>query len=324
MSTKHYSLIVLFAVVSILVSFYSGFFLKEITLKSKDFSETPRNYMPYFQDEIIIITKDKPRYTLIASTARFTSDNVLYKHRQKIFFFDGTSWQKMASDMYTENTDIKPTSYMPKWEIKDDPSLVLKQSVSGQVDIEKYKISFEVPTITNELGIRSLSNYTIFRSEADAEMTINGVQYDSNVLYTRTYSYNAAIESIAISNPIGIKTDWFAFWDENGNFYNVDETVVDDTKRGEYKSHSIAVFKDSEERVVKSFDNEIQKINTGTYQVKTSSPTEKEFYLNFINSFNKDETNKVVNNSIGQIEGYVTSDAGKTIKGFGIYEYIYQ
>jgi hypothetical protein len=79
-----------------------------------------------------------------------------------------------ASDVNSINLFIASTETIPKWLIKDDMSLVLKQSVEGEAQINNTKINFSVPSIENEMGIRSLSNYTEFRSEADGKLIIDG------------------------------------------------------------------------------------------------------------------------------------------------------
>ena len=79
MSTKQYFLVVIVVVISLLIAFYSGYFVKAKVNTS--------NLKPYFSDEIILITKEKPHLTLIAYSSRGSQDNKTYSHRQKAFFF---------------------------------------------------------------------------------------------------------------------------------------------------------------------------------------------------------------------------------------------
>lgn len=328
MSTKQYVLTIFTVVLTVLGSFYSGYFLKELITKNDDKNipqKTKREVIPYFNDEIVLITKDKPHYTLIANASRFSNENDSYTNRQKIFFFDGIQWTSKFSTVDSDSLSITTTPTIPKWEVIDDPSRVLKQSVKGNVQTDNSFIEFNVPLITNELGIRSLAGYTVFRSEANGELTIDGKKYVSYVLYTRTYSYNASIGLIALSkDPIGIGTDWIAFWDAEGNFYNIDETIVDDKEVGPYKSHSIAVLKDNEGRVKKSFTLNIQKNNDIGYDVNILEGINKTINTKFLNAVSRNPTNQFVDNKIGQLEGMIKLENGKVIKGFGIYEYIRQ
>src|SRR3989344_5041611 len=193
MSTKQYFLVVIVVVISLLIAFYSGYFVKAKVNTS--------NLKPYFSDEIILITKEKPHLTLIAYSSRRSQDNQTYSHRQKAFFFDGQEWKSRLSNADSNNKDITPTETIPNWEITIDPSLVLKQAIKGEVQIDNNNIKFDVPVINNEMGIRSLENYTLFRSESTGTLTIDGKAYESYVLYTRIYSYATAINQITVTDP---------------------------------------------------------------------------------------------------------------------------
>ena len=87
---------VIVVVISLLIAFYSGYFVKAKVNTS--------NLKPYFSDEIILITKEEPHLTLIAYSSRRSQDNITYSHRQKVFFFDGQGWKSKLS-----NTDSKAT-----------------------------------------------------------------------------------------------------------------------------------------------------------------------------------------------------------------------
>ncbi len=325
MSTKQYSIIVFVIVICTLISFYSGYFFKGSNKDDNTITDTDNTKtVPYFKDEIILITKDKPHYTLIAQASRSFKTDALFSHRQKVFFFDGKEWQSKASNITSGKSDIEKTAVIPSWEIKDDPSFVLRQSVKGSILINNNKIEFDVPELNNEIGIRSLVDYTLFRSESRGKLVIDGKEYESYVLYSRTYSQATSISLVEVSDPLGINTDWVAFWDLNGNFYNIDKTTVDDNYKGDYKSHTIAVYKDSDEKVQKSFTVDIQKKTDNGYQIKMLEKINSYLDVYFLNTVNKNITSSPYNWKTGQIEGSIRLDNGKVIKGIGIYEQLYQ
>lgn len=325
MSTKQYTFIVFIIVFSILGAFYSGFIIKSKLSIDDTEGQKPSNLMPYFSDELIMITKDQPHYTLIATASRYTKDNINYSQKHKIYYYDGTTWKYDTSTTKSDSIEIIDSTTIPKWKITDDPSRVLKQSVSGEISIDKKSISFDIPLILNEMGVRSSDNYTIFRSEADGKLTINGVTYDSNILYTRTYSYSASIGEIVLTEkPIGITTNWGAFWDQYGNFYNFDETIIAPDGIDPYKSHSISIFKDSEERIQKSFKLNVYKTEESKYLVEIGDKQNKILNLTLINSTERNPGVMRINNKVGQIEGEVKLESGRSVKGFGVFEYIYQ
>lgn len=327
MPTKHLLILIGVIVLTTLASFYSGFSLSKIYKKDNIVANNTNpddNLKPYFRDEIILISKEEPHYTVIAHVTRSLDQNSKYIHRQKMFFYDGKKWQNKSVSVSSDNSSIEKTALVLNWLVEDDPSLVLKQSVKGDLLIDKTNVKFEVPMITNEMGIRSLENYTIFRSEASGKLIVNGKEYDSNVLYTRIYSYATSIDMIEVSEPVGIDTDWVAFWDNEGNFYNIDETVVDSKIKGKYKSHSIAVFKDKDQKVQKSFTLDIQKKADLGYKISIMDKINSVIDVNFLNSVSKNTPSSPYTWMTGQLKGTVRLENGKTINGFGIYEQIYQ
>ncbi len=318
MTTKQYVFVVAIFVLSVLTSFYSGYFLKARSNTSQS------NLKPYSSDEIILISKDAPHYTLIAYASKTVKTKSSFSQRQKAFFFDGKTWQGDIASTTSVYSDIVSSPIIPKWNVIIDPTRVLKQSVSGEVQLNNNKVEFNVPEFDNELGIRSLPEYTQFRSETDGQIILNGKSYDSYVLYSRTYAYATSISSIVVTNPVGINSDWVAFWDTDGNFYHVDKTSVDNNYKGEYKSHSIAIYKDNLGRIQKSFVFDIQKVSTTGYKIKIPANINKNVNVNFLNEVDKNVTFSPYAWTTGQIEGEVITENGKRINGFGIYEQLYQ
>jgi len=212
MTTKQYVFVVAIFVLSVLASFYSGYFLKDLLIKANVGTDTSQsNLKPYFSDEIILISKNKPHYTLIAYSSRSSKKNLLFSQTQRVFFFDGNRWQKKFFNTDSKESEIAKTPIIPSWNIEVDPTLVLKERVGGEIQIDSNKIGFDVPEIDNELGIRSQEDYTIFRSEATGKLIVNGKEYESYVLYSRTYSYSVSIDLVRITDPLGINTDWLLF-----------------------------------------------------------------------------------------------------------------
>lgn len=322
MSTKTYALIVFLIVLGILSSFYSGYLLNNLFKKNSQ--QVEGRMIPYFSDELIIVTKNSPHYTLVAYSSRSSKINSVYSHRQKVFFFNGKDWQKNSANLKSNSPDIVKTAMIPVWNIQDDPTRVLKQQVNGTVQVNADKIEFSVPIISNELGIRSQAEYTIFRSEAPGILTINGKKYESYVLYSRTYSYASAINMIEVTDQVGINTDLVAFWDIEGNFYNVDKTTVDQNYKGEYKSHSIAIYKDREGKVQKSFETNIQKKENRGYNIDILEKISKSLNIDIVNTTSKNIGTSPYFWNMGQIKGNIINKNGEKIEGFGIYEQLYQ
>lgn len=330
MSTKQYTIIVFVTVFAILMSFFSGFYLKESVLNYKSNQNYQTNFnqqlfKPNFIDEAIITTDSTPKITLIISAIRTYRDTSLNNYTIKAFYYDGEKWLKeIAEGTSKELENIPSTIIVPKWEILNDPSYMLRQSVSGTIEIDQQKIKFTIPLIENEIGIRSFYKYTKFISESKGEIFINNKKYNANVVYSRIYSFNPPESLIFTSDPSGIETEWLAFWDEGNNFYTIDETTVDNKiTKDTYKAHSIAVKKDVQGKISKSFLLSIFKTDTNDYRVEIGEPINETLTIQKINFSNKSINGSDIWNT-GQTKGSVKTSNGKIINGFGIFESISQ
>lgn len=327
MSTKQYFIVVLVLVFSILGAFYSGLFLKDfLTANNKTvFQNNQQLFQPNFIDELIIITEDKPHKVIILSGIRtFVSKNI-NNYTVKAFFYDGTEWTKDIQEGKSDKLESIPnTRSVPKWEIVNDPSYMLRQSVSGDVFINDTNIKFDVPIIENEISVRSFYKYTKFMSEANGSLSINGVEYPSRVLYSRIYSFNPPESLVFTSDPSGIETEWLGFWDTEGNFYSIDETVVDNKiTKDTYKAHSLGIYKSFNMGIQKSFELDLTKDSSQNYSVEIKNNINKIISVKKLDSVNK----SISGNDIwvtGTVSGTVKTKDGKIINGFGIYEQISQ
>lgn len=328
MSTKQYVAIVIVIVISTLSAFYSGFFLKgELSKQSeKGGNSTVQKYKPNFIDELIITTKETPRKTLILSGIRTFSNDTTNNYTIKVFYFNGDYWiREISEGKFSEDINTIPkTNLVPNWIVKDDPSYMLKQSVSGDVSIKGNLIKFEIPTIFNEISVRSSPKYTKFMSEGEGVITINGLPMESKILYSRIYSFNPPESLVFTSDPAGIETEWLAIWDDDGNFHSIDETVIDNKKTFEsYKAHSLGIIKDNKNRVQKSFLLNLQKNGLQKYSVQIKDGINETISVSRTNSINK-----AVNGTdlwhTGQVEAQIKTAEGKMLNGFGVFEQISQ
>ncbi|MEK7168748.1 MAG: hypothetical protein AAB778_01935 [Patescibacteria group bacterium] len=329
MPTKRYFLIVVLTVLTILGSFYSGFFLKN-SLSPNTNIDTNTNivqqkYKPNFIDEIILVTKEKPYQALILTAIRTYSNENINNYTIKAFYFNGQKWLKEISEGKSKELDnIPKTPLIPIWEIINDPSYMLKQSSNGEVNIDEKSIKFEIPTFYNEMSIRSSPKYTKFMSETDGTLIIDDKEYDSYILYSRIYSFSPPEGLIFISDPAGIETEWLAFWDNNGNFYTIDETVVDNKKTLDtYKAHSLGMVKDKDGKVQKSFILNLERNGLKKYSVDIKENINKTIDITKLDSINK-SVNGVDIWLTGLVEGEVKTKDGKSLKGLGVFEQISQ
>lgn len=205
----------------------------------------------YFDDTIMAITDERPRRIVVATVTREDVEEGSYQ-ATRASYFDGKSWtRKILTGTYA-NSDIATNTLVTNWDINIDPTLVLKQSATGTIRIDGNTINFDTGLLTNNIGMRSLPGYTKFMSTSDGQLTINETGVRAKILYTRIYShYKDEMEFFQTS--VGLTTNWIALWDEEGNFYHIDKTVVDQPTTN-YQTHQVGVKVDAGERVTKTYD----------------------------------------------------------------------
>lgn len=289
-----------------------------------DISDINGSYAPnklFFDDTILLITKDEPHMTVVASADRSQGDNN-YKQSSRVSFFDGKEWTRKVTTLTSSDDQIKPNDLIKEWHVTYDQTRVLKQSAKGVILINNNVIRFETNIFSNEMSIRSLPEYTKFMSEGTAIVYINNVSHEAYLLYTRIYSINAA-ELVAYDGSFNLTTDWVSFWDTAGNFYHVDSTkVIQDVPN--YQTHSIAVYKSKNESVKKAFITDISRDDSlppVNYTISMGTPINAKLSLARLDGLNKFPNNSYVW-YVGNVKGNIIDEQGVRREGIGIIEYI--
>lgn len=275
----------------------------------------------YFDDTIVMISKNKPYKVLVATVTRNQKENN-YLQNTRVSYFNGNSWLRKGSNKIINDSTIVSSDLVKRWNINIDPSRVLKQSVDGEVTIDNSTLNFNTGLLTNEVVIRSLAGYTKFLSKGDGTLSINGVNYPVYILYTRIYSLNAS-EIQFYDTPFGLLTDWLVFWDNEGNMYHVDTTSVD-KPTSKYQTHQIGIRETSDGAVMRTFQLNITRdssIPPAHYNILFGDSINDKLDFNRINA-----VNKAPNNSykwfMGVVEGQVVKANGQATNGIGLVEYI--
>ena len=268
----------------------------------------------YFLDTIFLIEKAEPHRAVIASIGRQDS---------RASYFNGAVWDREVTHVTTTKSGIEADTVIKKWDVKIDRSRVLREKVSGQLDIHKVRVEFTSDTLANEIGIRSLPDYTKFMSEGDGTILIDGASIPVHILYTRIYSMDASKIQF-YTEPMGVTTDWVAFWDQAGNFYHIDTTEVGQPT-DIYETHQIGVWKNSVGAVAKTFQVSVARdANPLPIELTISlqSPISTTLRLQRDSLQDRSIAGKY-DWFLGTATGTVTNSKGENIQGFGIIEYIH-
>lgn len=276
----------------------------------------------YFDDTIMIVTKDKPQINVVATVTRAEQEKD-YAQSTRVSYYDGANWTRQSASKTSQDSTIVSNNLVKSWGTTIDPSRVLKQTAQGEITINNSSLVFSTGVLQNEIGIRSLPGYTKFISNGTGTLTVNGVSHQAYVLYTRIYSLNA-VEIQFYNQPFGVITDYIAFWDTQGNFYHVDATSVD-KPTPTYQTHQLGIMEDSNGAVEKTFSvtvNRSSKNPPEQYIVSLNSPIGATLSFNRINGVNK-APNGSFTWYMGNIEGTVRRSSGENLSGIGLVEYIH-
>jgi hypothetical protein len=200
---------------------------------------------------------------------------------------------------------------------------MLKEQVKGIIVVGDNTISFTTNALANEMSVRSLPGYTKFMSEGNGQITINGEVHPAKVLYTRIFSMNTS-DIQFYNEPIGVTTDWVAFWDTQGNFYHIDSSTVS-KPTPIYKTHTLGIFKTVSGAISKSFSvtaSRDSKTPPDAYTFSIQNPIMATLKLQ-----RKSAINKAPNGEyawyMGTVDGSVTLANGFPVNGYGVTEYIH-
>lgn len=274
----------------------------------------------YFDESIAFVTKNKPYKSVLISVTRLENESD-YTQNSRMSFFDGSKWTRKLITHSNNDNAIHSDEIIQTWNHKVDSTRVLKETITGTIEINNTDISFETNTLENEISMRSLPGYTKFMSSGSANITIAGEQYEAYVLYTKIYSFNAS-DIQFYDTALGVTTDWIAFWDIEGNFYHIDSTFIE-KPTDIYKSHQIGVIKDTTGSVSKTFQLSINKDTQNPPSVYdiTLGDLSSSLNLKRLNQLDKDPSG-TYDWYMGMVEGEAQIN-GKAISGIGLAEYIH-
>ena len=344
-------LLLILIIIGFLSAFGTGFFLKQLlqtetpAVKVAQNSPLPQasptpsptddvvapeptpNYVAgkkFFEDTLMFVADDDPHVSLIMTINRLEQDSGSFSQNTRLSFFDGTAWKRETNTKATADSNIGTSNLINQWQVNIDKSRVLKEDSTGKVTVGGHVIDFKSGVLENEISMRSLPGYTKFISNGEGSFTVDGKQYFSKVLYTKIYSMNSA-DIQFYNDPFGLTTDWVAFWDNDGNFYHVDDTHVDKPTEI-YGPHQIGIFEDSFGVIAKTFEVNVTRdssIPPSNYSFQLGKPANHTLNVNLINAVNKVPSN-AYQWYFGQIKGSVTKNSdGSKVDGFGLMEYIH-
>jgi len=276
----------------------------------------------YFSDTLVLLTKDYPKKILLVTANRMQTDNDQYTQSSAVSYYDGQTWQRQRmSATPTTQAEVTPNQLITSYQIGIEESRVTGEIISGQVMIEGQTIDFVTRRLENEMVIRSWPGYTKLLSSGEGVVTIDNQNLVVDVLYTQIYSLNDQ-EIQFYDTHLPLETVYVAFWDEAGNFYHVDQTLID-KPTDVYNSRQIGVWKNNAHQVSRIFQLQVEHTDStppNQYHINLSVPIQTTLDLAEISSISKSQLENE-DWYLSLVEGEASS-GGQIRHGFGYVEYL--
>lgn len=287
-------------------------------------SYTPYSFEPglhYFDDTVIAISKQPPHQAIVATVSRKQQQGQSYQQLSRASYYNGREWSRKLTDQTTDTATIRPSILVSEWNHYIDPSRVLKEQLLATINLND-QIKIRSQSFDNEISMRSLPGYTKLVSETDGTLTINDTQFPAHIVYSKIYSLNS--QDLQFYNtPLGIVTDWAVLWSQQGEFFHLDITSVEN-QTSLYQTHQIAIFKNQQAAIAKTFDiarTRDKQLNPSKFTYTLNKPVEKTISLTRTTQLNK-APNASYNWIMGHVNGTVSSADGTQSRLHGLVEYI--
>lgn len=275
----------------------------------------------YFDDTIIAISKQPPYEAVVATVSRSQNQKQTYQQVSRVSYFNGKEWTRKIIDNQNKDALISDNELIKQWNHYIDASRVLREQVTTEISLND-QLKIRTQSFDNEITMRSLPGYTKLMSETEGTIFINDKPIPAHIVFTKIYSLNTA-DLHFYDSPLGITTDWAVLWSQSGEFFHIDATSVE-REIPTYTSHQVAIKKDINGGVFKTFDLIVKKdnaVNPSKFTLSLNSPIETQLQINRTTILNK-APNANYNWIMGHALGDLINQDQEKVQVHGLIEYI--
>lgn len=285
-------------------------------------------YLPgkqFYEDSIIVVTKQIPHITLIVSAGRIEQE-AQYQQYTKIQYYNRENSFRETLINSTANASITNNTIIRLWEPSQNSIFSKNNDAKISLKYKETALDIKINGFKSDISVRSLPGFTKFVSQGEGVLTINGEIFSANIAYTRSYSSNASYIKY-LNTPEKLTGRWFVFWDTKGNFYYID-ILATENKQNIYENYSKGIREDSAGNLTELLDVNFNTLKDATdfgpYEFIINKPLKQQIKFSFINSFNK-SASQAYRWLLGIGEGVITNQEVKdksSLQGFGVLELI--
>lgn len=265
-------------VLSVLITASASFLLSQYYFESTADKETfiPEEFqtddnantgeeLKYFRDRVILSNENgDDSWVLELDLNRKENKKGKYIHYSTATLFQNGKKESINTNFPSNSPTIKVNKFLQEFENETFGDLSTRESYAFAIQIGDKKIHADLANLEGDFITKNQLVYTRYLSEGSAKVEIDGEEYTSEAALEKTYSSD---HSKYIFFPglekLSSRTYRFLLWDESGNFYLLDNSVVN-KENPYYKPHTWILYKNADPKYLqKAFAANIEFTEIG-------------------------------------------------------------
>lgn len=202
----------------------------------------------YYRDSVTLLAHDSAGLPIVLDMDFSRKE----KNGTFIHYYGGTLWvggqsQEFFTQFNSDELEPQPHEFLEAYQSTQFPDLSTRASHELALSTDSGDLSFTIETEGDFLTKNTL-DHTRFTSVTPATITLGNQSYPAQILWENAYS-NDYTESIFFEgrDEMDSETHLFTLWDEEGNFYHIDQTVAEGEQK-HYASHTWLLYKNADEQ----------------------------------------------------------------------------
>ncbi|MBI5044468.1 MAG: hypothetical protein HZC02_00940 [Candidatus Levybacteria bacterium] len=277
----------------------------------------------YFDDAYIAVEEKSPHKTLLLSVARLEQQQN-FTQFTKVSYFDGKEWKRITLTNTTQDGTVVPNSLLRLWNDIENAQGDLKKIIAT-VQVQKQIVSLASPTLSGEISIQSLPGSTKFIYQGVGTLQIDNQSFDVKVFRSKTYSFNASDLSF-LGTPELLTSDFMISWDQEGAFYYGSSHKTQNSIN-KIQNSQLGVLEDAIRKVSKSLQISSSMSQSSDsqkqYQITLQDPINTRISYPMINTVEKSPS-QAYSWILGVGDSQIVKSEGRTVDGYGVFEFIQQ
>ena len=203
----------------------------------------------YFRDDVTVSGEDREGNHFLLrlglNRKEIEQDKFVHYYSSQMFYLDKTQ-VVYSSNFLNSSPTPQVNQFLHKFENEIAEDLSTKESYQFEVSIDDNEISASLNDLVGDFITKNRPEYTRYLSAGSAEVIINGEKLEANALLEKSYSSDQSKYLFFDGyDDLSTRTYKFALWDNEGNFYLIDDSTAS-SKHPSYKDHTWILYKNKQ------------------------------------------------------------------------------